>query len=66
MYDFISIEFIRQNLKNTFMIKNILDLLMVTEHYNKHESIEIAKGKYELPTNWDKAYNQLKRIWRRK
>jgi hypothetical protein len=48
------------------MIKNILDLLMVTEHYNKHESIEIAKGKNELPTNWDKAYNQLKRIWKKK
>jgi hypothetical protein len=66
MYDFISIEFIRQNLKNTFMIKNILDLLMVNNHYGKHESIEIAKGKNEIPTDWKKAYNQIKRIWRRK
>lgn len=48
------------------MIKNILDLLMVRGHYGKHDSIEVAKGKNELPENWDKAYNQLKRIWRRK
>jgi hypothetical protein len=48
------------------MIKNIIDLLMVREHYGKHESIEIAKGKNELPTDWKKGYNQIKRIWRRK
>jgi hypothetical protein len=39
---------------------------MVSDHYGVHESIEIAKGKNEIPTNWEKAYNQLKRIWRRK
>jgi hypothetical protein len=50
------------------MIKNILDLLMVTEHYNKHESIEVAKGKYELPKTWKKGYNQIKRLikWQQK
>lgn len=50
------------------MIKNILDLLMVTDHYNVHEAIEIAKGKNEIPKSWRKGYKQIKRVikWRQK
>jgi len=68
VYDFISIEFIRQKLKNTFMIKNILDLLMVRGHYNQHESIEIAKGKNEIPKTWKKGIEQINRLikWQQK
>ncbi|CAB4148266.1 hypothetical protein UFOVP520_40 [uncultured Caudovirales phage] len=50
------------------MIKNILDLLMVRGHYGKHEVIEIAKGKNEIPKTWKKGYNQIKRLikWQQK
>lgn len=43
------------------MIKEILNLLMLEKHYGQSESIEIAKGKYELPNSWEKGLNQIKR-----
>jgi len=43
------------------MIKQILNLLMTSEHYGQSETIEIAKGKYELPKTWTKTFNQIKR-----
>jgi hypothetical protein len=48
------------------MIKEILNLLMMDNHYGQSETIEIAKGKYELPTTWKKGLNQIKRQWIRK
>jgi hypothetical protein len=48
------------------MIKNILDLLALQEHYGQSELIEIAKGKYELQTSFKQAFKQLKRQWKRK
>jgi hypothetical protein len=44
------------------MIKEILNLLMLDNHYGQSETIEIAKGKYELPNSWSKGFNQIKRI----
>jgi len=43
------------------MIKEILNLLMLDSHYGQSETIEIAKGKYELPNSWAKGFNQIKR-----
>jgi hypothetical protein len=43
------------------MIRNILDLLQLDEFYGKSENIEIAKGKYQLPTSVKQAYKQAKR-----
>lgn len=43
------------------MIKDIIDLLMIREHYGKHESIEIAKGKNEIPRTWKNGFKQIKR-----
>lgn len=43
------------------MIKEILTLLFVAEHYGQSETIEIAKGKYELPNSWAKGFKQIKR-----
>lgn len=43
------------------MLKNIIELLQLHEHYAQSENIEIAKGKYELPKTFKKAKNQLKR-----
>jgi len=43
------------------MIKEILNLLMLDSHYGQSETIEIAKGKYELPNSWKKGFKQIKR-----
>jgi len=44
------------------MIKQILDLLAIQDHFNQSEEIEIAKGKYEIPTTWTKGFKQIKRL----
>jgi len=46
------------------MIKNILDLLALHEHYGQSEIIEIAKGKYQLVTSWKQGFEQVKRQWK--
>jgi hypothetical protein len=46
------------------MIKNILDLLALDEHYGQSEVIEIAKGKYQLPKTFKQAFEQIKRQWK--
>jgi hypothetical protein len=43
------------------MIKNIIDLLAIDEHYNVSERVEIAKGKYEYITSWKRAWQKIKR-----
>jgi hypothetical protein len=46
------------------MIKNILELLSLTEHYGQSEIIEIAKGKYKIKKTWKQAFEQIKRQWK--
>jgi hypothetical protein len=46
------------------MIKHILDLLALHEHYGQSEVIEIAKGKYKLITTWKQGFEQIKRQWK--
>jgi len=43
------------------MIKLIIELLQIDDHYGQSEIIEIAKGKYELPKTFLDTYKQLKR-----
>lgn len=43
------------------MIKNILDLLKIDDFYGKSDLIDIAKGKYAIPTTIKEAYKQGKR-----
>jgi hypothetical protein len=45
------------------MIKNIIDLLEIDEHYGVSENIEIAKGKYEYITSWKRAWEKIKRLY---
>ena len=40
------------------MIKHILDLLALDEFYGQSELIEIAKGKYKIPTTVKEVFNQ--------
>lgn len=43
------------------MIKLIIEMLQMDEHYAQSELIEIAKGKYELPTTLKGTFKQFKR-----
>lgn len=43
------------------MIKQIMDLLKLEDYYGKSEYIDIAKGKYKIPTTVKEAYKQGKR-----
>jgi hypothetical protein len=43
------------------MVKDIVDLLRTSEFYGVSENVEIAKGKYELPTSWKDAWYKIKR-----
>jgi hypothetical protein len=45
-------------------MKEILDLLKVSTHYNYSEVIEVAKGKHELPTTVKGAIIKAKRIYK--
>jgi len=44
------------------MLKNIIELLQLHEHYGVSENIEIAKGKNQMPKTWKQGFKQLKRI----
>jgi hypothetical protein len=50
------------------MIRTIIDLLIIDEHFGVSNEIEIAKGKWEMPTTWKQGWNKIKRyyLWRRK
>ena len=43
------------------MIKNIIRMLTLNEHYKQSENIEIAKGKYELQSTIKGTIKQIKR-----
>ena len=43
------------------MIKLIIEMLQMDEHYGQSEIIEIAKGKYELPSSFSGTIKQFKR-----
>jgi hypothetical protein len=45
------------------MVKTIIDLLAISEHYNGSERIEIAKGKNEYIHSWKEAFYKIKRSW---
>lgn len=49
------------------MIKNIVDLLNISDYYGVSENIDIAKGKYEIPLTWKDAWKNIKRrLWQRR
>jgi hypothetical protein len=49
------------------MIKNVIDLLALSDYYGQSKRIDTAKGIYELPSTWKGAWKLIKRmIWQRK
>ena len=43
------------------MIKNVIELLSLSDYYGVSERIEIAKGKNELPVDWKDTFTKIKR-----
>jgi hypothetical protein len=48
------------------MIKQIIDIIVLTEFYGVSENMDIAKGKYKLPSSFGECGRLLKRIWKSK
>ena len=49
------------------MIKNTLDLLSMGTFYGVSKDVDIAKGLYEIPYNWNSGMNIIKRmLWQKK
>ena len=46
-------------------MKEILDLLHSQDFYGISETVEIAKGKYELVTSYKDVKEKLKRAWKK-
>lgn len=46
------------------MIRQILDLLALDDHYGQSEIIEIAKGKNAIPKTLKEGLKQIKRQWK--
>jgi len=45
------------------MIKEIIDILQMSDFYGESETIDIAKGKYAYPHTLTEAFALLKRNW---
>ena len=45
------------------MIADLINLLNTEHFYGVSERVEIAKGKYEIPTTWKDAFYKIKRLW---
>ena len=48
------------------MIKQIIDLLNMSDFYGETKRIDIAKGYYQIPPSFQKGKKQLKRVWKSK
>ena len=49
------------------MIKGIIELLNTGDHYGVSETIDIAKGKYQMPATWKDLWKYIKRtLWQRR
>jgi hypothetical protein len=45
------------------MIRNVIDMLQVSDFYKQSERIDIAKGKYAIPYNFKQLKKLIKRVW---
>jgi hypothetical protein len=47
-------------------MKDILSLLLISDFYGASKTIDIAKGKYKIPSTTKEGMQLLKRIWKSK
>jgi hypothetical protein len=44
------------------MIKNIIDLLQLSDWYGVSHNVDVAKGMYKAPSNWEQTKEILERV----
>lgn len=45
-------------------MKEIIELLQVSDYYGISENVDIAKGKYKIPNTWKDTWKLIKRrLW---
>ena len=44
------------------MIKNIIDLLQLSDWYGVSHNVDVAKGMYKAPSNWEQTKKILERV----
>lgn len=45
-------------------MKEIMELLQVSDYYGVSENVDIAKGKYQIPFTWKDLWKNIKRrLW---
>ena len=44
------------------MIKTVIDLLAMDNHYGVSKDVDIAKGRYKIAYNWKDGKELIKRI----
>jgi len=45
------------------MIKNIIDLLVISDYYGVSKEVDFAKGSRKIPYNWKQMKQLIKRMW---
>lgn len=45
------------------MIKNVIDLLNMSEFYGISKNVDFAKGSRKIPYTWKQLKELLKRLW---
>jgi len=48
------------------MIAHILKMLSIDDFYGESDNIDIAKGKNQIPTSFNKAIKKIKREWKKR
>lgn len=48
-------------MKEKSLITTIIDMIRLDDFYGESEAIDIAKGKYQLPSTYKKMINTIKR-----
>ena len=45
------------------MIKNIIDLLVISDYYKVSKNVDFAKGSRKIPYSWKQVKQLIKRMW---
>lgn len=51
---------------NKTYIGYLIEMLNADDYFGESENIEIAKGKYLLPSNWEEGKKIIRRQWQSK
>lgn len=51
---------------NKSYIGYLIEMLNADDYFGESENIEIAKGKYLLPSNWEEGKKIIRRQWQSK